>query len=396
MTDALLRMRIDDTDYNEFRDPLRAMCDAFPGAYWRALEDNPPDERFPEDFARAAMESGFLSALVDEGYGGAGLPLRVAAVILETIHSTSCNASSVIGQMYLPTILGKHGSAAQKQKYLPGIAAGDIRFLASAISEEDSGSDLAAIATRAEKSGEGWVVNGTKQWVNNARYTDLMLLLARTSEAPEGGDPRDGLTVFLVDMSKALDNGVSADVIDAMINSNSENLVIKDLELPADAVIGEIGKGHEYIRELSEVESILYAACASGDSDFFSDKAVKYANERVVFGRPISYNQGIQFPISKAFVEVQGAKLIGNKAAAIYDAGKRPGATASMAKHMACEAAWNMADACFTTHGGFAFAREYDVERKWRDVRIMQMAPQGTNMLLADIGENDLGMPRSF
>lgn len=396
MTETLLKMRIDTNDYNEFRDPLRAICSDFPPEYWRKLEDNPPDQRYPTDFADAIIGSGFFAALIEEDFGGAGLPLRVAAVILETIHSTPCNASCVLGQMFLPTILGKHGSEAQKKEFLPRIAAGETRFLAAAISEDESGSDLAAMQTRAEKRGDRWVINGTKHWVNNARHTDIMLLLARTSEAPEGGDPYDGLTAFLVDIPKARENGMSAELIDAMLNSNSENLVFNDLELPADAVIGEVRKGYDYYRELAEIECILCAACASGESDFFSEKAVNYANERIIFGRPISYNQGIQFPISKAYVEVQGAKLIGNKAAAIYDAGKRPGATASMAKHMACEAAWNMADACFTTHGGFAFAREYDVERKWRDVRIMQMAPQGTNMLLSDIGENNLGMPRSF
>jgi alkylation response protein AidB-like acyl-CoA dehydrogenase len=377
MTEALLKMRIDTNDYNEFRDPLRALCSGFPPEYWRGLEDNPPDQRYPTEFADAIIDSGFFAALIAEDFGGAALPLRVAAVILETIHSTPCNASCVIGQMYLPTILGKHGSEAQKSEFLPRIASGETRFLAAAISEDESGGDLAAMQTRAEKRGDRWVINGTKHWVNNARHCDV-------------------LTAFLVDIPKARENGMSAELIDAMINSNSENLVFNDLELPADAVIGEVGKGYDYYRELAEIECILCAACASGDSGFFSEKAVNYANERIVFGRPISYNQGIQFPISKAYVEVQGAKLIGNKAAAIYDAGKRPGATASMAKHMACEAAWNMADACFTTHGGFAFAREYDVERKWRDVRIMQMAPQGTNMLLADIAENDLGMPRSF
>lgn len=396
MTDTLLKMRIDDNDYDEFRDPLKAMCADFPPAYWRQLEDSSPDQRYPAEFVDTMLKSGFFGALIAEDFGGVGLPLRVAAVILQTIHSTSCNAGGVVGQMYLSTILSQHASEAQKKKYLPAIAAGETRFLAAAISEEQSGSDLAAMQTTAKKDGDNWVINGTKSWVNNAQHTDLMLLLARTSDAAEGADPCDGLTAFLVDMNVALKNGVTAGVIDAVTNSNSDNLVFDGLKLPADAVIGEVDKGHEYYRELAEIECILYAACASGDSDFFSEKAIAYANERVVFGRPISHNQGIQFPISKAYIEVQGAKLIGNKAAAIFDAGKRPGATASMAKHMACEAAWGMADACFTTHGGFAFAREYDVERKWRDVRIMQMAPQGTNLLLSDIAVNDLGMPYSF
>ena len=392
MSDDLLMMRIDDDDYHEFRDPLRALCDGFPGTYWRALEDKPADQRYPAEFVDALMGSGFLGALIPEEYDGAGLSLRIAAVILETIHSTSCNAGAAIGQMYLSDILVRHGTDKQKQTYLRAIAAGDVRFLASAISETETGDDLAQMATTAEKRGDVYVVNGAKQWANNALHSDLLLLLARTSPGTPD-NPTAGLTAFLVDVNTAIKGGMSGQAIDSMNNDGASDLVFDGLELPDDAVIGEVGKGFDYYRELAQLECILYAACASGDSAFFSERAVNYAKERVVFGRPIAYNQGIQFPISKAYVEVQGAKLIGNKAAAVYDSGQQPGPLASMAKHMACEAAWQMADACFTTHGGFAFAREYDIERKWRDARVMQITPQGSATLLSDIAVNDLGMP---
>ena len=395
MSDALLMMRIDDDDYDEFRDPLKALCDGFPGAYWRALEDKPADQRYPAEFVSSLMQSGFLGALIPEEYGGAGLSLRIAAVILETIHSTSCNAGAAIGQMYLADILVRHGSAAQKQKYLPGIAAGETSFLASAISETATGSDLAEMATTAQKRGDTYVINGAKQWARNALHSDLLLLLARTSPG-SADNPTAGLTAFLVDMQAAKNAGLSGQAIDSMNNDGASDLVFDGLELPLDAVIGEVGKGHEYYRDLAQIEAILYAACASGDSAFFAERAVNYAKERVVFGRPIAYNQGIQFPISKAYIEVQGAKLIGNKAAAVYDSGQQPGPLASMAKHMACEAAWLMADACFTTHGGFAFAREYDIERKWRDARVMQITPQSSTQALSDIAVNDLGMPPSI
>lgn len=391
MSDAQLMMRIDDDDYDEFRDPLKALCDDFPGSYWRALEDKPADQRYPAEFVDALMQSGFMGALIPEEFDGAGLSLRIAAVILETIHSTSCNAGAAIGQMYLPGIVARHGSRAQKQKYLRAIAAGDVRFLASAVSETETGEDLGEMATTAQRRGDCYVVNGAKQWVNNALHSDLMLLLARTSPGT-ADDPTAGLTAFLVDLETAFQVGLSGHAIDSMNNDGACDLVFDGLELPLDMVIGEVGKGYEYYKELAQVECILYAACATGDSAFFSERAVSYAKERVVFGRPIAYNQGIQFPISKAYVEVQGAKLIGNKAAAVYDAGQQPGPLASMAKHMACEAAWQMADACFTTHGGFAFAREYDIERKWRDARVMQIRPQGRSALLSDIAVNDLGM----
>ncbi len=395
MTDQLLMMRINDDDYDEFRDPLKALCVGFPGAYWRALEDKPADQRYPSEFVDALMVSGFLGALIPEEFDGAGLSLRIAAVILETIHSTSCNAGAAIGQMYLSDILVRHGSDTQKQKYLGAIAAGEVRFLASAITETETGNDLAEMATTATKKGDVYVVNGAKQWVNNALHSELRLLLARTSPGTPD-NPTAGLTAFLVDMKTALKGGMSGQDIDSMNNDGASDLVFDGLELPLDAVIGEVGKGYDYYRELAQLECILYAACATGDSAFFSERAITYANERVVFGRPISYNQGIQFPISKAYIEVQGAKLIGSKAAAVYDSGQQPGPLASMAKHMACEAAWQMADACFTTHGGFAFAREYDIERKWRDARVMQMTPQGSTALLTDIAVNDLGMPQSI
>ncbi len=396
MIEPALSLRIDDDDFDEFREPLKSLCEGFQGEYWRALEDSPVDQRYPCKFVSALMDSGFLGALIPEEFGGAGLPLRVASVIVETIHSTSCSTTAAIGQMYLSEILVRHGNDAQKTKYLPRIATGEIRFLTSAVSEQTSGSDLANMATTAEKCDDCYVINGTKQWISNALHTDVMLLLARTGPAVSDSNPYDGISAFLIDMKTALDKGIKTEQLDTTINDNGVDLVFDNLELPLDSLIGEEGKGYEYYSDLMAVECILYAACASGDSNFFSERAIKYANERVVFGKSISHYQGIQFPISKAYIEVEGAKLIGSKAAAVYDAGQKPGALASMAKHMACEAAWAMADTCFTTHGGFAFAREYDIERKWRDVRIMQMSPQGTNMLLSDIGVNDLGMPRSF
>ena len=396
MTESLTKMRLDDDEYNEFRDALESICKSFPGSYWRELENRPVEDRYPREFVDTLMESGFLAALLPEEYGGAGLPIRTASVILETIHSTGCNTSAAIGQMYLPDILVRHGSDDQKQKYLPDIAAGELRFLAYAVNERGSGADIANLATTAEKRDDCYLVNGTKQWVSCAMETDLLLLLARTAPAGEGDDSFDGISTFLVDMRSALGSGVKAEVFDAMINGNAADLEFDNLELPLDAVIGSEGKGYDYYSDLVSTECILYAACALGDSDYFAARAVNYANERVVFGRSISHYQGIQFPISKAYTEVQAARLMGIKTAILYDAGQRSGPQASMAKHLATDAAWAMAEACFTTHGGFAFAREYDIERKWRDVRIMRMGPGTTNMLLADIAENQLGMPRSY
>jgi len=391
VTDTLPNLRIDDDEYDEFREPLESMCENFPGSYWRDLEDRPLDDRYPQEFVDALMESGFLSALIPEEYGGAGLPIRTASVILETIHSTGCNASAAMGQMYLPDILVRYGSEEQKQKYLPEIATGKLRFLSYAISEPGTSSDIADMATAAEKRDDSYVVKGAKHWVICAKQTDLLLLLARTSSAGEGGNPHDGISAFLVDMRTALGNGVKAELFDAMTSGNAAHLEFEGLELPLDSLIGAEGKGYGYYSDLVICESILLASCLMGDSDYFSERAVNYANERVVFGRSISHYQGIQFPISKAYIEVESARLVGIKAAALYDAGQRSGVQASLANHLAADAAWAMADACFTTHGGFAFAREYDIERKWKDVRVMRMNPRSTSTLLAHIWENEFG-----
>ena len=392
MTDGPISMELGE-DYPEIRQAVARICEGFPGAYWRKLEE---DHAYPEEFVATLTREGWLAALIPEQYGGAGLPLRAAAVILETIHANGCNAGACHAQMYVMGTLLRHGSTAQKERYLPRIAAGELRLQAFGVTEPTTGSDTTQIKTRAVREGDHYVIDGQKLWTSRALQSDLMLLLARTTPADEITRRGDGLSVFLVNLREAVGNGVEIRPIDAMINHNTNEIFIDKLKVPADSVVGDIGKGFWHILDGMNAERILIAAEALGDARWFTRKAAAYASDREVFGGPIGANQGIQFPIARAHAETEAADLMARKAAALFDAGIPCGAEANMAKMLASEAAWHAGDSCFQTFGGFAFAREYDIERKWRETRLFQTAPISTNMILAYIGQHVLGMPRSY
>lgn len=392
MTESPITMELGE-DYPEIRRAVARICEDFPGEYWRKLDE---ERGYPEEFVSTLTREGWLAALIPEDFGGAGLPLRAAAVILETIHASGCNAGACHAQMYVMGTLLRHGSEVQKKTFLPGIAAGDLRLQAFGVTEPTTGSDTTQIRTRAVRDGDHFVIDGQKLWTSRALQSDLMLLLARTTPADEIKRRGDGLTVFLVNLKEAVGNGVEIRPIDAMINHNTNELFIDKLRVPADSIVGEEGKGFWHILDGMNAERILIAAEALGDARWFTARAAAYATERQVFGRPIGANQGIQFPIARAHAETEAADLMARKASALFDAGIRCGAEANMAKMLASEAAWHAGDSCFQTFGGFAFAREYDIERKWRETRLFQTAPISTNMILAYIGQHVLGMPRSY
>ncbi len=380
-------------DFPELRDSVRRICAKYPGAYWRALED---EKAYPTAFVRELTEAGFLGALIPEEYGGSGLSLRAAAVILEEINACGCNASQGHAQMYIMGTLLRHGSEAQKRKYLPEIAAGRITLQAFGVTEPTTGSDTTQLKTRAVRDGDGYLVSGQKVWTSRAMHSDMMLLLARTQSADQVKKRSDGLSVFLIDLKANLGKGLDIRPIDAMINHNTTEVFFDNMRIPADSLIGEEGKGFRYILDGMNAERVLVASEAIGDGKFFIRKSVDYANSRVVFGRPIGQNQAVQFPIARAWAELEAADMICRRAAALFDDGKECGADANIAKLLASEAAWKAAEAAMQTHGGFAYAREYDIERKWRDTRLTQIAPISTNMILAYVGQHVLGMPRSY
>jgi len=392
MTETSITMPIDQ-DYPEIRDSVRRICEGFPGEYWRALDAK---EEYPSEFVAALTEAGYLAALIPETYGGAGLPVRAASVILETIHHAGCSAGACHAQMYIMGTLLRHGSEEQKRQYLPKIATGELRLQAFGVSEPTTGTDTTQLKTRAERNGDHYIVNGQKIWTSRAFYSDLMLLLARTTPADQVKRRTDGISVFLVDLKAARGNGLEIQKIDTMVNHNTTQIFFDDLKIPADSLIGEEGRGFRYILDGMNAERVLVASEALGDARYFVDRAVAYGNDRVVFGAPIAQNQGVQFPIARAHAETEAAELIIRKAAALFDAGEDCGEAANTAKLLASEAAWHAAEACFQTYGGFAFAREYDIERKWRECRLMQTAPISTNLILAYIGQHVLGMPRSY
>lgn len=380
-------------DFPEIRDAIRAICGRFPGEYWRALEDK---REYPDEFVAALMDAGYLAALIPLEYGGAGLPLRAAAVILEEIHASGCSAGACHAQMYIMGTLLRHGSAAQKEKYLPEIAAGRLRLQAFGVTEPSTGSDTTQLKTRAVRDGDHYVITGQKVWISRALQSDLMLLLARTKPIEHIARKSDGLSVFLIDIREALGKGLEIRRLDAMINHNTTELFFDGLRVPADSLIGEENKGFRYILDGMNAERILVAAEAIGDARFFVRRAAAYASERVVFGRPIGQNQGVQFPIARAYAEMRAADLVNRSAAALFAAGRECGEEANLAKLLSSEATWHAAEAAMQTHGGFGFAREYDIERKWRDTRLFQVAPISTNLILSYIGEHVLGMPRSY
>jgi acyl-CoA dehydrogenase len=387
-----IRLEIGD-DFRALREPVRRICERFPGPYWRELDER---SEYPHAFVDALTEHEYLAVLIPEQYGGAGLPLRAAAVILETIHACGCNAAACHAQMYTMGTVLRHGSEAQKSEYLPRIASGELRLQAFGVSEPATGSDTTQLKTRAVRDGDDYVITGQKLWTSRALQSDLMLLLARTTPADEVAKRTQGLSTFLVDLREALGNGLEIRPIDTMINHNTNELFFDRLRVPASSLVGEEGRGFRYILDGMNAERILLAAEALGDARWFLDKAVAYANEREVFGAPIGRNQGVQFPIARAWAETEAADLMVRKAAALFDAGEPCGAEANTAKMLASEAAWNAGDTCFQTYGGFAFASEYDIERKWRETRLFQTAPISTNLILAYIGQHQLGLPRSY
>ncbi|NBU42927.1 MAG: acyl-CoA dehydrogenase [Betaproteobacteria bacterium] len=380
-------------DYAEIRESVRRICGDFPGAYWRELDER---EAYPSEFVKAMTEAGFLSALIPEAYGGAGLPLRAACVILEEIHACGGNASATHAQMYTMGTVLRHGSPEQKQRYLPHIASGELRLQAFGVTEPTSGTDTTKLKTRAVREGDHYVINGQKIWTSRALYSDLMLLLARTTPLEQVTKKTEGLSVFLVDMRQAVGNGMTIRPIKAMINHNTTEVFFDNLRIPADSLIGQEGKGLRYIMDGLNAERILVSHESLGDAKWFIKTAVNYANERRVFDRPIGQNQGIQFPIAKAYAQTQAAELMLRKAAAMFEAGLPCGEYANLSKLLSAEAAWEAGEACMQTHGGFAYAREYDVERKWREARVQRTAPISTNMILSYLGEHVLGMPRSY
>ena len=383
-----------DPQWGEIRDGVKRVCDGFPNAYWMKLDH---DDAYPTAFVTALTEAGYLAALIPEEFGGAGLPLGAAVAILETIHAEGCNAAACHAQMYTMGTVLKHGNAEQKSRYLPGIASGALRLQAFGVTEPTTGSDKTQLKTRAEKKGnDRYIVNGQKVWTSRAMHSDLMLLLARTTPADKVKKRSEGLSVFLVDLREAKGRGIEMKKIDAMINHNTCEVFIDNLEVPAENLIGVEGQGFKYIVDSMNAERILIAGESLGDARFFTRRATDYAKERMVFGRPIGQNQGVQFPIARAHAEYVAADLLVAKAAALFEAGRDCGAEANMGKMLAADAAWKAAEACMQTFGGFAYAREYGIERKWRETRLYQTAPISTNMILTYVAQHVLGLPRSY
>ncbi len=380
-------------DFPDLRNAVRRICEKFPGEYWRALDGR---SGYPTEFVAALTEGGFLAALIPEEYGGSGLPLRAAAVILEEINANGCTASPAHAQMYIMGTLLRHGSEEQKRKFLPAIATGELRLQAFGVTEPNTGSDTTQLKTRAERQGDFYIINGQKIWTSRALYSDLMLLLARTTPLDQVKKRTEGLSVFLVDLREAKGNGIEIRPIKAMINHNATEVFIENLKVPAANLIGEEGQGFRYILDGMNAERILIASECVGDGRWLLNKGVAYANERHVFGRPIGQNQGIQFPLARAFAELEAADMMCRRAAALFQAGRPCGAEANIAKLLASEATWRAADTTFQTYGGFGFAQEYDIERKWREARLYQTAPISTNMVLAYIAQHVLGLPRSY
>jgi alkylation response protein AidB-like acyl-CoA dehydrogenase len=379
--------------FPEIREAVRALCADFPGRYWRALDR---ERAYPTDFVRALTEAGYLAALIPEEFGGSGLPIAAAGAILEEIHRSGGNGAACHAQMYIMGTVLRHGSEEQKRRTLPAIARGALRLQAFAVTEPTTGSDTTRLRTTAVRDGDRYVVNGQKVWTSRAEHSDLMVLLARTTPVDEVKSRRHGLSVFLVDMREAVGNGLTIRPIRTMINHATTELFFDDLAIPADALIGEEGEGFAYILDGMNAERILIASESIGDARFFIERAATYAGERVVFGAPIGRNQGIQFPIARAYAETEAADLMARKAAALFDADRACGPEANMAKLLAADAAWAAAEACLQTHGGFGFAEEYDIERKYRETRLYQVAPISTNLILAYLGHHVLGMPRSY
>jgi alkylation response protein AidB-like acyl-CoA dehydrogenase len=380
-------------DYPEIRGEVRKLCQQFPGEYWRALDRA---MAYPSAFVTALGEAGYLAALIPEEFGGSGLPLTAAAAILEEIQHAGCNGGACHAQMYIMGTLLRHGSERQKAAYLPRIASGDLRLQAFGVTEPTSGTDTGALTTTAVRDGDHYVINGQKIWTSRAEHSDLMLLLARTTPREHCGKRTDGLSIFIVDMPDALKSGMTIRPIRTMMNHSTTEVFFDSVRVPVDNLVGEAGKGFRYVLSGMNAERILIAAECVGDAKWFIDKAAAYSKDRHVFGRPIGQNQGVQFPIAKAYVQMRAASLMVAEAARLFEAGLDCGAEANMAKMLAADASWAAAEACVQTHGGFGFAEDYDIERKFRETRLYQVAPISTNLILSHIAEHVLGMPRSY
>src|SRR6201991_458441 len=386
------RKRMAET-HPEIRDAVRKLCGRFPGPYWRALDR---ERAYPTEFVKALTEAGWLSILIPEQYGGAGLGLSAACAVLEEIHRSGGNGAACHAQMYTMGTLLRHGSEEQKQKWLPKIATGELRLQAFGVTEPTSGTDTSSLKTFARRDGDHYIVNGQKIWTSRAEYSDLMILLARTTPKDQAAKRTDGLSVFIVDMKAAKNNGLTIRPIRTMMNHATTEVFFTDMKVPVENLIGEEGKGFRYIFSGMNTERILISSESIGDAKWFIAKATAYAKERAVFGRPIGQNQGIQFPIAKSYAAMRAAELMMKEATRKYEAGLDCGAEANMAKMLAADASWEAANACVQTHGGFGFAEEYDVERKFREARLFQVAPISTNLILSYISEHVLGMPRSY
>jgi acyl-CoA dehydrogenase len=380
-------------EYREYRTAVRELCAQFDSKYWQQVEER---AGYPEDFVAALTDAGWLAALIPEQYGGGGLTVTEASVILEEINRSGANSGACHAQMYIMGALLRHGSDDQKRKYLPAIASGDLRLQSFAVTEPTTGTDTTKTRTMAVRDGDRYVINGQKVWISRIQHSDLMLLLARTTPLPEVKKKTEGMSIFLVDLRGAEQKGMTVRPIRNMVNHETNEVWFEDFEVPADNLIGQEGMGFRYILDGMNVERILIAAECVGDGYWFIDKARTYANERIVFDRPIGRNQGVQFPIARAYANVRAADLMRYEAARLFDTGQPAGAEANMAKMLAADASWEAANACLQTFGGFGFAAEYDVERKFRETRLYQIAPISTNLVLSYIGEHVLGMPRSF
>ena len=381
-------------EFADIRTSVRALCAKFPGEYWRVLDR---ERAYPTEFVAALTEAGYLAALIPEEYGGSGLNLGAAAAILEEVHASGGNGAACHAQMYTMGTILRHGSDAQKQRYLPLIASGELRLQAFGVTEPTSGTDTLSLRTTAKREGnDHYVINGQKFWTSRAEHSDLMLLLARTASKEQAKKRTDGLSVFLVDMRLAQGASIAINPIRTMMNHATTQIFFDDLRVPAENLIGEEGQGFRYILSGMNAERILIAAECIGDAKWFIAKATQYAKDRALFGRPIGQNQGVQFPIARAYAQMRAAELMVHEAARKYDAGEDIGAEANMAKLLAADASWAAADMCVQTHGGFGFAEEYDIERKFRETRLYQVAPISTNMILSYLAEHVLGLPRSY
>jgi acyl-CoA dehydrogenase len=385
-------MNIDD-GYDEIRSAVRALCAQFPDEYFRKID---LERGYPEEFVRALTEAGWLAALIPQEYGGSGLSLAEASVIMEEINRSGGNSGACHGQMYVMNVLVRHGSQEQREFYLPKIASGELRLQSMAVTEPTTGTDTTKLKTTAVRKGDRYVINGQKVWTSRVRHSELMLLLARTTPLAEVKKKSEGLSVFMVDLREAIGKGLNLRPIENMVNHETNELFFDDLEVPVENLIGEEGKGFKYILDGLNAERVLIAAECIGDGRWFIERASRYAKDRIVFDRPIGQNQGVQFPLAESHIEVEAASLMRFRACELYDARKPCGAEANMAKYWAAKASWEAGNACLQTHGGFGFACEYDVERKFRETRLYQVAPISTNLILSYVAEHVLGLPKSY